>query len=484
MSDEVPANLDLELEPAPKLPNMNEFSPGVIEGVSIRELLLALQPMEGDPDAMRDYLAVSVPKIAKTSDPKQRATRARNVLIGMSQCGLLEKDGNRISGGFTDVSKALLALPTNDDASRAFAAHLIEKCHGSDLIDVTRSIRSRGDEPSLDEIRAELRSRGFEVTENEGNASKIRMWLEHAGVTDDDWNFNDAALASVIGATSSTLTKWNALSRAQRVFLAQVREQTAASPPEWHSVRVIKRHCESRYGRSVFPEGRLRADVIDPLVEGGWIETQGIGSGRGGDSADVRATSQLVDVKIKLPLDATSSIPHDLLDKLGTPTEDIFTDIYSTDTYKAGLALELLALRIVRDLNLFPDGFRERSSKTGGAEVDLIANGVHLHFSRWLVQCKRSDLVTVSAIAKEAGMAVVLRAQVILLVSTGAFAQSVAAFAKRLARTSTLQAALIDGTVLAEYRSRGVAAIVDHLDRNARQVLRLKRDQVHEEVDD
>ena len=41
--------------------------------------------------------------------------------------------------------------------------------------------------------------------------------------------------------------------------------------------------------------------------------------------------------------------------------------------------------------------------KTGGAEVDLIAEAVQLHFSRWLFQCKNSKEVNLAALAKEVG---------------------------------------------------------------------------------
>jgi hypothetical protein len=68
------------------------------------------------------------------------------------------------------------------------------------------------------------------------------------------------------------------------VFLEQVRFQAPHfGAGAWMSVRHIKKLGEGSYGRKVFPEGRLRDSVIDPLVAGGWIEAKGKGGGRGGD---------------------------------------------------------------------------------------------------------------------------------------------------------------------------------------------------------
>jgi hypothetical protein len=135
-------------------------------------------------------------------------------------------------------------------------------------------------------------------------------------------------------------------------------------------------------------------------------------------------------------------------------------------------------LRFTRDIGLFPVGFRERSAKTHGAEVDLIANGVHLHYSRWLVQCKNTASVDVHDVAKEVGMAVVLKANVIALVTTGRFTRALRTFCDGVAESSALQVALIDGDVLKKYRSLGGQALVDWLRASAYRVLTLKDPQV------
>ena len=467
--------------PQPKLPNMNEFSPGTLGNNNIKELLEALYPFSGDRDAMITSLESAIPNISRTVDAKQRKTRASNVLIGMSQCDLLVKTGNRITGEFTDLAKRILGCKTNKEANELFALHLLQKCHGLELFDVVSVIRGRGEAVVLQSIREELRTRGFIVTENEGNASKMRQWLESTGIVQgDEWDIDNNALHSLIGATFDTTGKWSALSRPQRIFLEAVKNIQSINGSSWLQVRQVKDRCELDYGRNVFPEGHLRRTVIEPLVISGWIETQGTGSGRGGDSGSVRALPQLTDIKIPLPVDSISSIPVDLKDKLAKPLEEIFLELNSSDTHVKGVALELLSLRIARDIGLFPVCFRERSNKTQGAEVDIIANGVHLHYSRWLMQCKNTSTVHVSDIAKEAGMALVLHAQVIAIITTGKISLTVRQFADGLASSSSLQAVLIDGEVLKKYRTNGADAIINHLRNSAFRVLKQKESQILE----
>lgn len=465
-----------------KLPNMNEFSPGTLDTSSVREVLKLIEPYQndyGDVEGMLTALQTR-PKIMKTANPAQRKVRARNVLIGMSQCGLLEKEGGRIAPVLTESAKAMVAL-SDKEASDAFSKYLLLEAHGLELLDAVAMIRARGESTDLQAIRDELRSRQFVVTENEGNASKIRQWLEASGLVSDDWKVHDAALTALIGVSSGFLQVWNGLTRAQRVFAKQAKSLDVSRRGAWLQVRQIKRLCETTHGRNIFPEGKLREKVIAPLVSVGLLEVRGTGDGRGGDSGEACVCDALRNLNIELPAEGMSGIPCDLRDKLSTPLSDIFHDLAHSSTHTRGLALELLALRLVRDIGLFPVCFRERTSKTQEAEVDLIAQGVHLHYSRWLVQCKNTASVEVSDIAKEVGMAVVLKAQVILMVTTGTFRRTVQIYANGLATSSNLQAILIDGALLEQYRSSGAGAVIDALQKAAYHVLALKAPQVRDE---
>ena len=463
---------------APKLPNMNEFSPGVL-GTDIQDLLKCVAAAGGDTTIALTNIVNRSEKIRATQNAGQRTGRARNVLIGMSQCGLVKKSGRAVTPLLTEVGESIKSAVTTEEAARVFARHLIENHHGLELFDIVRMLRSRGDAPSLENIRDELVNRGFKVTENEGNPSKIRQWLEVSGVVDENWNINDKRLLEVVGATSSVLSEWHGLPRERRVFLEVLKEVASFSPSDWYPVRKIKGIAESRYGSRVFPTGRLRDRVIDPLRSDGWLDARGKGPGRGGDSGEVQALPQLIDLSIKLPLEDVGRIPADLRGRLSTPLDVIFQNLNSSDTGTKGAALELLALNILRDIGLTPVGFRLRSAKTQGAEVDLIAEGANLLFSRWLVQCKNTPGKTleVEQIAKEAGLALVMQAHVIIIVTTGRIGRAVQMFADGLARTSSLQAVLIDGAMLKAYRASKGAGLIDALNANARRLLQLKSSQ-------
>jgi len=78
-------------------------------------------------------------------------------------------------------------------------------------------------------------------------------------------------------------------------------------------------------------------------------------------------------------------------------------------------------------------------------------------------------------------MAVLLKSHVIVLVTTGRFTEAVLEHAKGVAEGTPLQVLLIDGRVLDVYRKAGVSGLLEHFRQGAREVLRLKRDQVTSE---
>lgn len=458
---------------------MNEFSPGQLGTNDIQFLLRLISDGSPAREDVAERIKLNAPKIHETA--KKNATqgrqRALNVLIGARQCGLLTNINPNVD--LSDIGKSILSAATAKQASDQFAKHLIENCHGAQLFDIVQMIRARGLPVTGNAIRDELANRGYEVTENEGNASKIRLWIEPSGVVDGSWQIDEVKLNELVGLSSSTLAQWLSMSRARRVFLEQVKRTSPGPTIEWLPVRGIKAACEAHYGRHIFPTGRLRDQVISPLVDGGWLEARGTGSGRGGDSGQVKACSKLLDVSIRLPVEDIGRIPSDLRPLLSTPLAEILVDLNSTDTDVKGRALELLALNIVRDLGLTPVGFRVRSTKTSGAEVDLIAESASLLFSRWLIQCKNTPAssLSVDQIAKEVGMATILNAHVLVLVTTGSVGRVVRQFANGIARTTSLQTIFIDREVIERYSASSGSKLIDIVQRSARETMMMKQEQ-------
>src|SRR5690348_13597619 len=112
----------------PKLPNMNEFSPGVVG--DLRTLLEVVKTYQGDREGLKAAIAGAFPAIAHTPNLKQRLNRANNVLIGMSQCGLFDLKANQL----TPFGARLGAEPEPAAVHDAFTKHILHDLHGFDLL--------------------------------------------------------------------------------------------------------------------------------------------------------------------------------------------------------------------------------------------------------------------------------------------------------------------------------------------------------------
>lgn len=455
-----------------KFPNMNEFSPGVL-GISIRPLLQRLNPFLGDRLAVEKALS-KIGSLAGTKSPKQQSQRCRNVLIGMSQCGLYDLKTETL----TELGASIKDASDDKEASSLFAAHILRNLHGQRLVAVIGALRRRGVKLQNSSIRAELKREGFSLTHNESNFGKLRLWLEQAGVVDSKWEFAETRLKSLIGLDSSALAELDALTKGQRAFLDSLRALASlAQAGDWIDTKKVLGRIDDGQARGSIPEGQLRAQVLNPLEKAGWLESDGKGGGRGGKSGRVRPTAKLTELGDEMPLPLESTIPPELRPLLDRPLEQILVDVDSDEGHTAGFALELLALRVLTELGLRPTGFRARAAQTGNAEVDLTANGLNLHYSRWLLQCKRTSEVRSNQLAREVGLAIVMRAHVVLMVTTGKFMPDTVLLADQAARNTHLQVLLVDGEVLQDYRRRGIDAVRESLIRQSENVLSMKAEQ-------
>lgn len=467
-------------EGPPKLPNMNEFSPSVVG--ELGPLLLLVKQHAGNRERLQSEI-VKASRTIKVVPNDQHLNRANNVLIGMSQCGLFHLANRRL----TDLGERLAAEKDDVQRHALFAQHLLTSCHGNDLLEVIRSLNDRREHISLEAIRSELRTRGFSVTNNEGDASKIRLWLEKSRVIDSHWVIDEDRYAALMGISLDTRDDWQMLSRGQQAFLSTLKGMPDGLAGSWVQTRLVTDLCITEWGKHVLPkEADRRAKLINPLEQEGWLEARGIGEGRGGKGGEIRATDRLINAT-GLAVDPVQrrGVPKDLVKLLNTPVEDIYRDLESRETYKKGIALELLCLYLCSNLGLIPVELRKRGVKTQGAEVDLIAEGAHLHYSRWLFQCKNTrNAVNVEHLAREIGLAMLLRAHVVVMVTTSRFTKVVKQHAEGVARETYLQVVLIDSTDLRQIRDRGPSRLRDILHDRAKEALTLKAVQASEFQED
>lgn len=473
---------------AERLPWTGEFTPQQLRlrGRSDDPLGDALQTVAahaGDREAIVQAIRARwfFDAAANRADPEKRLTQQRvrsgNVLNGMQSYGLVDDNYD-----LTELGQRLLGVSDTSERDNEFAAFLLKHRRGFELLNVVRDLQSRGERVTNDTLRGAFRRLGWTVAHNNADMGKLRQWLEPSGVVNRRWQVDDAQLARLTNTSVETIREWDAMTRAQRAFLQTLRRLgetrgTAAIPSPELLDFVWDEHG------SVFNEGQVARDYR-ALADTGWILHDAPSGGRGGKGGSISATDKLLAVDFEVLTGfSAGQLPADLRAVMTTPLAQIHADLSSSDTHVKGIALELLAVNLATDLGLLPARLRLRHFKTGGAEVDLVAEGAHLLFSRWLFQCKNTRRVNVEVLAKEVGMATLLQAHVIVIATTGSFSAVVETYAERVGRTTPFQVVLVNGEALQRYREDGALALRDGFRQGAAATLRLKRDQVDATLD-
>jgi len=190
----------------------------------------------------------------------------------------------------------------------------------------------------------------------------------------------------------------------------------------------------------VTPTSKLRRDIVEPMLE------------------------QLKD-----------RVDPKLIDLLQTPLTHIIEEIDSVDRYRAGLALEALAFKLMRILGMDYVATRLRNvPATGGAEIDLIFHSSRLVYSRWQIQCKNTSRVSLDDVAKEVGLTHFLKSNVIVMVSTGQIGEDARRYANKVMQDSNLCIVMVDHHDLDAIKNNP-AAIVDAFKREAHNAKALKK---------
>ncbi|MGH9076152.1 MAG: restriction endonuclease [Acidimicrobiales bacterium] len=467
-----------------RLPWTGEFTPGQLGKHALDDTLAIVAVRAGNRDAIVETIRQRWFADAAASRPvaaerlKQQRTRSGNVLNGMQRYGLVTE-----AYRLTDLGAELAADAHLDRRTDRFVDHLLRHGQGLELLDAVRDLQQRRVPINKRELVAELRRRGYWLTTNSGDPGKLRQWLGTAGVVDKRWVIDEARIAEITGTSLAIIGEWQSLTRVQRAFLGTIRRlgdtrgrRPIPSPELLDFVR-------EEHG-PIFDESQV-GKVYSVLSGVGWIDHSVKASGRGGKGGTIAATDKLLDVDLELLVGfRPGALPADLRAVMTTPLENIFRNLQSEDTYVKGIALELLTVNLASDLGLTPLRLRVRGVRTGGAEVDLVAEASHLHFSRWLFQCKNTRLVDVGVLAKEVGMATLLQAQVIVIATTGTVSKTVTTYAKRVCETTPYQVALVEKAVLEAYQLGGAPALRQRFHHDAQNAMRRKRPQVLDTLDE
>lgn len=254
----------------------------------------------------------------------------------------------------------------------------------------------------------------------------------------------------------------------QRAFLRALANTGAKEPQPAHEVAgLATATCQER-----LPEESLPRLVLHALEHAGYIETTRTTAR---EPLLVAPTEKLAtDVVEPLLKRLESQADPEFVTLLRRPLPDVLSEVENTDKHIAGLALEALAFKIMRLLDMDYVATRLRAAQTGGAEVELIFESSRLVFTRWQIRCKNTARLTLDDVAKEVGLAYGLKSSAVVAVTTGTVAPEARRYANSIIGTSNLDVVMLDGADLKAIAA-SPARIVRIFSREARHAMRLKQ---------
>lgn len=456
-----------------RLPSFNDFSPGIIG--DIRRPLEILDNLAPDMAAVvaewdRAFFASAGNKRAST-----------NIPATLTNLGLM----NRSPLGLTEAGRKILNAGSSTEAACQLVRHVVDTRNGMAVIDAVRSLNTRGERLLKESLKRELEVAGIEGLSNATtDHTTLLNWMVEAGLFTRESRSNpvpdDAVMKAVLGISGAERSRFVELPLAQQIFLQVLRRVAEGNGGAELPAKQVIDEC-LRDHRARFDEDQIRAKVMRPLADGGWIEMAGSASssGRGGKSGPIKPSAKLMGIALDAILpDFNQIVPADLRAKIDLPRSEVRRLLESDQTHEKGLGLELLALKMILDIGLEPRAFRLRSRDTAHAEVDLTAEGKNLLFSRWNFQCKCiKSKVSLGDVAKEVGLAIYSKAHVVAVVTTSDFSSEAIAYAREITATTHLQFLLVTGAVVRRYLDLGPVALLDHVAANAASVMLQKRGQ-------
>jgi site-specific DNA-methyltransferase (cytosine-N4-specific) len=300
----------------------------------------------------------------------------------------------------------------------------------------------------------------------------MRLWLEKAGVFISGWRVNAARFQQLLGMSMADLDTLAGFSPAQRAYLKTLANMGGSGP---YLSNEVEKLAHTTYGIR-FNEKNLPKEVLYPLKQAGYIALQRgtAPGGRGAKPFLVTPTAKL-DADIVKPLIAQleEQVRSELRPFLRRPLSEIIAEINAPDRYRRGLALEALAIRLMRLVDLTYVSTRLRGEATGGAEVDVIFETTRLVFSRWQIQCKNTASVSLDDVAKEVGLTHFLKSNVIVIISTGTIGPEARRYSNKIMSDSNLSIILIDREDIGQIVANPTR-ITEILSREAEHAMKIK----------
>ena len=382
--------------------------------------------------------------------------------------GIINRDAT-----LTPFGEQLYKLRDDDDALHdRLAKHILLNLRGMTLVQCIRDMVAAGEQVNLTTLREGLAARGIHYPSGGKHPSIMRLWLSKAQVIiGNRWQINERRIEEILGIESDEFTVLSDFTTEQRAFLRALANTGVIEP---QPANAIAKLATTIYGVK-FPEKSLPKLVLNDLEASGYITAEKTTTGRGAKPFQVAPTKKMItDVIEPLLEQLRGQTDPKLLALLRTPLSTIMEEMKSKDRYRSGLALEALAFKIMRLLDMTYVATRLRAHQTGGAEVDLIFESARLVFFRWQIQCKNTARVSLDDVAKEVGLTHFLKSNVIVIVTTGEIGSEVRRYANKIMADSNLAIVMLNGGDLNTISERP-AEIVRAFEREARHAMNLKK---------
>lgn len=408
------------------------------------------------------------------TDDRSRREVAKNTILSLRAYGIVDQKGN-----LTDFGRQL--VDAINDGQRLYdilARHILINLHGLDLVQTAIDMRRLGVSVTLETLRRELERRGVHMPRGGMHLSAMKGWLQQAGVfkAGPGYEVDEVRIKELLGVGPQDIAELADLPEPLRAFVRALAALSHDGEP-LPSNRVAD--CASALYGVAFPEKSL-PKTLAPLVDAGLVTLTKTTQGRGAKPHLVRPTDKLRNGIVKPLLDKLSSaagFPAAALwyQPLGTTLQQL----RSQDRHVKGQALERLAVYMCWLLDLEFRGWRRRGQDTAGAEVDVLAEAARLVFSRWQIQCKNTHYVSLDDVAREVGVACILRSHIILMVTSGRVGQEARGYATDIMKQTHLNIAFFDHQDLQRMAS-DASAIIDVLRREAQHAMQIKHTEVKE----
>lgn len=449
-----------------KMPYGAEFSPDVID---IKKLLKLASKHEGESS---EKLVAEIAKIYY----KNNHTMASNCRASMVSYEILESGGGvRLS----QFGNELLSISKNKELYDAIAKRIITYLNGLMFIDAIRSITQGGERPTLEKVTERLNLMGcVKLSKTNKHVATMKKWLEKACVL-NGWDIKEKKIESLIGIKDEDVEILRGLNRSQICFIKAL---CNVGDDGYQNATKIRDLAKATYNID-FPGKNFANAIVKPLEEKKLIEKKPETGTHGGNASEIRLVNE-VKTKILTPILEQIGIiaGKEVVQYCQKPLDVLREEIDSKDIHVRGLALEAFAIKMMQIIDLDFIGTRVKGSETGGAEVDVLFDTTRLYYSRWQVQCKNTEKVSLDQVAKEVGLSHMLKTNVIVILTTGKATSAAKEYAITIMREMNLCIIFIEKDDIDEILS-APSTIVDILNRESKKAKQIKI-KVLDRVDD